>query len=424
MRIRTWVGGLLVLLTVVFGLGCEGEESSNDGAASAPEVSNAPSQNGEFGGTGGESAESQSDAETARTGEEQNATLESGPECESTEDCEAEKVCDCVGKCVGAGLLACQEDINCGSGNYCDSCSKQCFPKKELCESCGVDGECLGTGSKCVSLQNGESICGQGCLSDVGCPVGYSCKSGFGEGNSQCVPESGMCGTLGECEQDDDCPITQICSSDLLCVDGCKDDESCPTGLVCEVGRCIEACTDTSCPEDKICVEGHCTVEGGCITSADCPEPVTYCDLSISLCVPGCQVDSDCKSAGLECVNESCEAKGCLANFYCGFGEVCDLNSGQCVTPDVPHCEECSGNTSACEGGAGAIGSGECVTLQDENGQEKGSFCWMPCSTGPEGACPQGYSCEELDLPDGGGGSSPALLCTRDCSSPVVGLDP
>ena len=198
---------------------------------------------------------------------------------------------------------------------------------------------------------------------------------------------------------------------------GCPDDDSCPEGKVCEAGRCIDSCegnVESICPEGKICVDGHCTVEGGCVTSADCPEPETYCDLEQDLCVSGCELDSDCKSAGLQCDGGTCVPKGCTGNFFCAFGEVCNLTSGLCEVPADPHCEECNpGGDSAC---APEGSSNQCLTFADEDGNEKGSFCLVSCGPDPENPCPQGYSCEEIEVEEGV--STP--LCVRDCSIPPV----
>ena len=350
-------------------------------------------------------------------GEDTANVIEPPAGCSGNDDCADGEVCDCAKACVPSGLLECVEDKNCGSGNYCDGCTGMCYPLKELCAPCGVDGECEGTGSKCLSLLSGAQVCGLACLNDYGCPKGYSCEEIPGLNNDQCVPSTGDCDAPVDCVEDSDCPALLICSEDNLCVQGCPDDDSCPQGKVCEGGRCIGACDEdggSPCPEDKICVDGHCTVEGGCITSADCPESETYCDLEKDLCVPGCQVDADCKSAGLKCDSGSCVTKGCTANFFCGFGEVCNLGSGVCEIPPEPHCETCSPDSDTT---CNVSGNGnQCLTFADEEGNEKGSFCLVSCGEDPQNPCPQGYSCEEVEVEEG----VTTPLCVRDCSVPPV----
>ncbi len=59
-----------------------------------------------------------------------------------------------------------------------------------LCRPCGVDSDCIGTGSQCLTI-DGAKVCGRGCgpASTLGpCPTGYSCSAG-----NQCVPQSGTC---------------------------------------------------------------------------------------------------------------------------------------------------------------------------------------------------------------------------------------
>ncbi len=59
-----------------------------------------------------------------------------------------------------------------------------------LCRPCGVDADCIGTGSQCLTI-DGAKVCGRGCGagSTLGpCPTGYACSAG-----NQCVPQSGTC---------------------------------------------------------------------------------------------------------------------------------------------------------------------------------------------------------------------------------------
>ncbi len=59
-----------------------------------------------------------------------------------------------------------------------------------LCRPCGVDSDCIGNGSKCLTL-DGAKVCGRGCGpgSSLGpCPTGYSCSA-----THQCTPVTGTC---------------------------------------------------------------------------------------------------------------------------------------------------------------------------------------------------------------------------------------
>ena len=409
---------LCVLLFVVFN-GCTGD--AEDVVLDGDALLSQESGEGLLPNPGTDSADTAlgrpgSDADWTE-GPGEGSALESDP-CESNEDCDGDGdwVCDCAKACVPAGTLPCVEDKNCGSGNYCDTCSKMCYPIKEACEPCGGDHECAGMGSKCLSLLSGDKVCGLGCLGDVGCPEGYSCVTIENISSAQCIPDSGSCEVFGECVGDGDCAFPLICTETLVCASGCPDDASCPSGEVCDGGHCGPACDDTAhpCPSPKICDAGHCTVEGGCVDSSECLEVETYCDLELSLCVSGCQVDADCKSSGLMCDAGSCVTKGCTANFFCAFGEVCNVGKGLCETPPEPYCAECDPQSDTlCKTESE---SNQCVAFSDEEGTELGSFCLVGCGPDPQNPCPQGYSCEELEVEEG----VKAPFCVRDCPIPPV----
>ena len=182
--------------------------------------------------------------------------------------------------------------------------------------------------------------------------------------------------------------------------------------------RCVEACSATvPCPDGQECAEdGHCRIPGGCVQPADCEEPETYCDQTTNMCSPGCQADYDCKSSAKECINGVCETKGCAANYFCAFGEVCALDTGVCAPAPGPHCE------SGCDPQSETACGGEpnrCLELQDDEGNSKGAFCFVACGSDPNNACPQGYACQELQNQDG---AVEAQLCFRDCTNnPLAG---
>jgi hypothetical protein len=354
------------------------------------------------------------------------------PECASDSDCAADaRICDCSGHCVLPGLGPCEEDKNCGGGKYCDPCVKQCYEKKPLCAACRSEhlcnpltSECIPTGSqcevdgsRCLDFVTGGSFCGQACLSDAGCPGGYGCLdlADIGIGVKQCVPKSGSCQKVKECEKDVDCEFGNICNAQFVCVAGCQKDTECPQGKVCSGFRCTAACdpVNNPCPEGQTCdVGGHCEIPGGCVDAFDCEDPETYCQPDTHLCVPGCLSTFDCKSAGKECEGGVCVQAGCPSTDWCAFGQVCDKATAECVVPPEPFCkpgcqkdEECGPEPS------------KCIEIQDEEGTSKGKFCFPKCYDDPENPCPQGYQCVELTDQDG----KPAgKVCARACDKPPV----
>jgi len=336
-----------------------------------------------------------------------------------------------VGKCVQAGTKQCEEDKNCGGGNFCDPCSGWCYARGVVCDPCTSEnicnpltGKCIPTGtqcevegSHCLDFVTGGSFCGRACLSDAGCPSGYACEdlTAFGMEYSQCIPMSGSCEGLGGCKEDTECEFKYVCNPDGICVKGCEEDTECPNNMVCSGFRCKAACdpVNNPCPEGQECVDGRCMIPGGCIDAYDCLEPETYCNKETNKCEPGCETDMDCKSAAKICEVGECVAKGCSANYWCSFGLVCELETGECVEPPEPFCEPDCQEDAEC-----GPEPSKCLSLQDEEGNDKGTFCFPKCYDDPDNRCPQGYQCMDLVDQDG---ASQGEVCARTCYEEPVG---
>ena len=85
------------------------------------------------------------------------------------------------------------------------------------------------------------------------------------------------------------------------------------------------------------------------------------------------------------------------------------MESRQCEEPPGRHCEMgCDPESMDPCGEAGS----RCLKLQDEDGNDLGSFCFEACGQEPN-ECPKGYSCQELkDEND----MVLNRLCFRDCT--------
>jgi hypothetical protein len=327
--------------------------------------------------------------------------------CTTTDACSGGEVCNtCLGVCDREpGTSRCLSDANCGFDEICDTCNERCAPRLGLCEPCLEDRQCGEAGDRCLDYTTGGRWCGSACGT---CPAGYRCD----DAAAQCVAISGSCERVRGCTTPADCPAGQTCSPSFQCVEGCTGDEACPQGQVCASGACVPPCEDSSaCTSPAECVDRRCQVPGGCLTSRDCLEPETYCDISAFQCVPGCQVDNDCGSAGLACIDGSCARRGCAANWSCGFGEVCEPATGDCVPAEGPYCDACNGSDVNSCGNTNA-----CLRLQDQDGNELGDFCYVACEQDPVNACPQGYQCREIDL----GSDGMRRVCTRQCDQDPV----
>ena len=68
------------------------------------------------------------------------------------------------------------------------------------------------------------------------------------------------------------------------------------------------------------------------------------------------------------------------------------MGTGACEDAQGRHCEE--GCDPQMEGSCGP--SGICVTLQDDDGNALGDFCFESCLQAPN-ECPQGYQCVEFE---------------------------
>lgn len=398
---------------------CSGGDEPDPGGS--PETSTEPD-----GGTDAAAGDGTGVSDVGGSGVDADASA-GGEGCESDFDCDdAEAVCTCEGTCVVPEGEACERTKNCPFGEaWCDPCLGHCVPIVGLCQPC-PNGEACGRSAACLALDgDGSKVCGRDCVGDTGCPNGYSCEPVDGVDAKQCIPDSGSCDDLGVCKKDGDCPDGEICNKELgECAEGCSDDGECPQDQICEQSRCEAACTsDEECTGEAICCQegdedctqpGHCQVPGACGDALDC-DPGQHCENG--QCVDGCLEDAHCQDTSKRCNDEGdCVDEGCAQNYQCAFGEVCD-DDGECVEAPGPHCEPCEsqqGETSASEcGGEPNL----CLTLQDEDENEKGPFCLLTCEEGEEDRCPQGYGCEKIENEDAGIDDA---YCVRQCWKDVT----
>ena len=328
--------------------------------------------------------------------------------------CSNGKNCNCHGVCETTVGDACTMDLQCDADAYCDACGGQCKPKVEPCGRCSDRSSvCERHSDVCQPLgRAGWPYCLRGCAGQGNCDMlgpGYECRP-IDANRSACLPRGGECSQPGDCNADSDCPDTHFCNERLFCQLGCVGDVECPTGMVCTNLHCHPACSvDDDCGSSGECrPDGHCRIPGGCVSSADCPEPETHCDLTSQMCAPGCERDNDCLDANKECVDGRCLERGCAGNYHCAFGEICELESGRCVEAQGRHCEAgCDPQDENACGGPPA----RCLSLQDDEDNEVGDFCFEACQPAPN-ECPQGYSCVDLQDQDG---NVVGQQCVRRC---------
>ena len=331
--------------------------------------------------------------------------------CVTDTDCAA-GICACDGRCVEVSTNPCNVDINCAPGNFCDPCTKHCAALSGLCEPCGGLSACS-DGGACMPFSDGGTYCGLACLTDAGCPTGYTCTE-TGAADKQCIPKSGSCADLGLCDSDGDCVAGEVCNEVLkLCAPGCSEDTECPNPQLCVAARCSDPCTvDTECEAPKECTDGRCKIPGACEVASDCPEAETYCNKDSGTCEPGCLVDDHCGDAAKTCKNGTCVAKGCVHNYQCSFEQECDKATGQCIPMTRDHCAPCdSQSDNPCDGSPNL-----CVSFEDQDGNPQGDFCLLLCADDEVDQCPQGYGCQKIEV-DG----TPNFYCVRQCWQDPVG---
>ncbi|HAN31302.1 MAG TPA: hypothetical protein DCQ06_06850 [Myxococcales bacterium] len=326
--------------------------------------------------------------------------------------------------CLAPGAGQCDENSECGSEFYCDTCLRKCLKPRKVCEPCSATAQCelADQGSVCLPFASGGTHCGRACIGAAGCPKGYACVEVDGAAVKQCIPKTGDCAPAsGSCKSDADCPFSTICAADYgKCLKGCTSDNECSAGKVCSLFRCVEPCaTDSECialSAQAKCVDKHCVVPGGCIGPADCVEKATYCDEQDNKCKPGCKTDFDCKEFGKKCEAGTCEKKGCAENWECAFGQVCDPKEGKCEVPLEPFCGACDAQDQEAKACGGK--PARCVGLKDENDKEVGDFCFIPCKSAASGPCPQGYQCQDIKDQNG---ASQGAFCIRQCWVDPIG---
>ncbi|MCL2325899.1 MAG: hypothetical protein FWC40_05300 [Proteobacteria bacterium] len=187
-----------------------------------------------------------------------------------------------------------------------------------------------------------QQICDDGVLTNIDCEAGQVCDTAQGKcvaASSNCTNDAKQCAAgipqlcvdgswvaqdacaenfscfLGNCieDGDDDCNDgDKQCAAGIpqLCVDGAwAAQAACEEGLICANGNCIED-SDDKCTSDDQC-EGICSEDGECI-DAECIDNAGQC--------------------GAGGIPELCVSGRWVAQDACGWGQVCESETGECQT--------------------------------------------------------------------------------------------
>ncbi|MFK7985294.1 MAG: hypothetical protein AB8I08_04615 [Sandaracinaceae bacterium] len=303
-------------------------------------------------------------------------------------------------------------------------------------DACESDADCEGSSDTCVTDLEG-GYCSSVCNTDADCGSGSTCVQ-VGGGTSLCLDS---CNPGGE----DECRPGYGCSQGMVnvCLEGCEEDSDCDDGTECQLGggfsgagQCFtpgsaigDACTGTDeCPSGaSFCFdEADSGFPGGYCAAFGCdPNNNTGCDAGATclpfrrggICYAGCEDNDDCRD-GYDCQTDLNfpDRQSCQPAFDpADLGQVCSagrgscngfcLSEGQTGWPDsycvATGCDP-DGDSTDCPG------DGVCIEAGDAG------VCLDGCAT--DGDCRGGYDCRPSNAED----PESALACVPGCDADLV----
>ena len=288
-------------------------------------------------------------------GKSANCTCEAAYNC-SEGICQMEQPeCNSTNECV-APLI-------CSSEGVCVADTIACDTTYDSSKSCDQNSALNPSTNNC-ECNNGYQCRNAKC--DIICTTAADCDFGFGCLSGVCTKRSPGCGVsteLGPIQ----CPLNSylIIDGEMMC--------TCRTGYACIDNLCLPGCQLTSdCKDDQVCVDTKCEMkckncsEGVCI-NGECVKDNVGCDVEVSAL----------QLVSLSCTENS-EKTG--TNCRCKVGYVCD--DKKC---DIDTSQSCTSDTQ-CEG----------LTCKD-NICQKALHCGMQTTTGfcadEVNSSPQGGMC-------------------------------
>jgi hypothetical protein len=299
--------------------------------------------------------------DSGSTGEVPPPGLATPKLCQTDPDCAelaATKLCDpmhgyCV-ECVPGGAATCSDGLFCVEPGRCtvgcaahEACHDglACNAESHRCTGCSTDADCL-LGTICES-----AVCVPSCVSDAGCPSGFSCCAG--ECKSP-LSDPSQCGGCGK-----------ACVGAQSCINGHCGTGPCPQGFAeCNANPDDGCETDVrsdplNCGKCRLaCASGFCS--GGTCTSVDCPTGLADCNQQeADRCETNLAGIENCGRCGKACSSlngdAACTGAGCAISCSAGFGdcdEDVDTGCETDLTTTVLHCGQCG---AACENEHGSV---------------------------------------------------------------------
>lgn len=328
--------------------------------------------------------------------------------CTTNADCPTGSVCISFSCRAATTAKTCENDDQCGIGEFCDTSTGQCTEMMTSNRDGGVrDGGPVQPGRDGGTRDGGPNN-GQCFMdSDCGTPpvdicVANQCVKGCGEadgimctGGTVCDQATGHCVTPNmNCMVDGDCnpgPPTQICEN-MQCVFGCgidpmlcEVDEICDTGT----GRCVQApnncAMDSDCnPPMTVCEAPQCVPGCNEPGGIQCSGATPMCDQMTGRCIgaPPCMFDADCTGMDEICVNSMCVVRcDVQGGLVCNAPQVCNPATGRCTMGNLPLGDPCAFD-SQCQ-------SSFCMPLTVS--MQSIEICTTGCSS--TGDCPTDFTC-------------------------------
>lgn len=259
--------------------------------------------------------------------------------------------------CSKGGDADCQDHETCVQG-FCQkvettaSCQKIAAHKVQAV-SCSANADCESLG-KCICVQ-GQCAEGQvecqpwqkyddqkGECAAIACGEGVTCPE-----NTEC--REGKCAAIALCQ-----PCQEKKDGVCFYVEDCKTDCRCAAGCACQDGQCLpsdlpEAQERPKCQDCNAPINGKCQVVE-CKDDADCE---SSCVSAQCVCAPEFGIEAEegakltcqplaegpCNEAEIEVSRDSktlCRVVACSKDTQCKDGDVCDGETGECMTAPFP----------------------------------------------------------------------------------------
>jgi serine protease len=282
---------------------------------------------------------------------------------------------------VGA---ACNQDFACGTNGSC--LPSDYFPEGYCTTSCTTSSACPGDGV-CVSQGRRGAWCLDGCMQRSDCRAGYDCLS-VDDGKA-CVPSCTTAGcstgetcntSTGECEHNGASAVGGACSSNVDCSSNgwCLTQET--VGQRMPGGYCVTQCrADTDCTGGSVChnMGRFSLCLGGCQRNSDCREGYACNpneDRSAGVCWTACASNADCE-------NEVCNEYGLCGSALPPKMDFTSEKPSEANTSTSTLTDDCACDTTyGCEAACACQPSAEC-----SSGKKKGcasiESSWWLCAS-------------------------------------------